>query len=115
MDASNTLVVDESGIGRLFGTDELMPIAMQYEDHPITKDLANTATHVSRLPTPCRTPPGSMPGAEFQLIAKTAPQSWATKDVHAKEVSFRRRQGHQRTHGAGWRRHVPRSRRADGD
>jgi hypothetical protein len=29
-----------------------------------------------------------MPGVDFQLIAKTTPNSWATKEVNNKEVSF---------------------------
>jgi ABC-type uncharacterized transport system involved in gliding motility auxiliary subunit len=88
VDASNTLVVDESGIGRLFGTDELMPLALQYENHVITKDLANTAT-LFPFANAVGTVSGQMPGADFQVIAKTAPQTWATKDVHAKQVSFK--------------------------
>ena len=86
-DVSNTLVVDVSGIGRLFGTDELMPLALQYEPHAITKDMANTAT-LFPFATAVRTSTSFLPGADFQLIAKTAPNSWATKDVHAKQVSF---------------------------
>jgi ABC-type uncharacterized transport system involved in gliding motility auxiliary subunit len=87
VDASNTLVVDVSGIGRMFGTDELMPLALQYENHPITKDLANTAT-LFPFANAVGSATGQMPGADFQVIAKTAPQTWATKDVNAKEVSF---------------------------
>jgi len=87
-DVHNTLVVDSSGIGRLFGTDELMPLVVQYEpNNPITKDLTNTAT-VFPLATAVQSSAKPMPGAEFQLIAKTTDKSWATKDVHAKEVSF---------------------------
>jgi len=91
VDASNTLVVDVSGIGRLFGTDELMPLALQYENHPITKDMANTAS-LFPFANAIRNSDKPMPGADFQLIAKTTPKSWATKDVHAKEVSFRKGQ-----------------------
>jgi ABC-type uncharacterized transport system involved in gliding motility auxiliary subunit len=86
-DVSNTLVVDVSGIGRLFGTDELMPLGLQYENHPITKDMANTAT-LFPFSAAVRTSVGFQPGADFQLIAKTAPNSWATKDVHSQQVSF---------------------------
>ncbi|MCH8266045.1 MAG: GldG family protein [Acidobacteria bacterium] len=87
-DVQNTLVVDTSGIGRLFGTDELMPLVMQYEDHPITKDLANVAT---LFPFACAVQSSSdaMPGAQFQLIARTTANSWATTQVRATEVSFR--------------------------
>ena len=87
-DVQNTLVVDTSGIGRLFGTDELMPLVMQYEAHPITKDLSNVAT---LFPFACavQISTDAMPGARFQLIARTTANSWATTEVRATEVSFR--------------------------
>jgi gliding motility-associatede transport system auxiliary component len=91
VDASNTLVVDVSGIGRLFGTDELMPLALQYENHAITKGMANTAS-LFPFANAVRSATGAMPGADFQLIAKTTDKSWATKDVHAKQVSFHKGQ-----------------------
>ncbi|HWP84425.1 MAG TPA: Gldg family protein [Terriglobia bacterium] len=86
-DVSNSLVVDVSGIGRLFGTDELMPLGLQYEDHPITKDMANTAT-LFPYSAAVRTSTDYKPGADFQLIAKTAPNSWATTDLSSREVSY---------------------------
>jgi ABC-type uncharacterized transport system involved in gliding motility auxiliary subunit len=87
-DISNNLVVDVSGIGRLFGTDELMPLALQYEDHVITKDMANVAT-MFPFANAMKETAEPAPGASFQLIAKTTTQSWATRDVNAREVSFR--------------------------
>ena len=87
-DISNNLVVDVSGIGRLFGTDELMPLALQYEDHLITKDMANVAT-MFPFANSMKETAEPAPGASFQLIAKTTTQSWATRDVNAREVSFR--------------------------
>jgi ABC-type uncharacterized transport system involved in gliding motility auxiliary subunit len=86
-EVGNTLVVDVSGIGRLFGTDELMPLALQYENHLITKDMANIAT-LFPFATAVQASVGFMPGVDFQLIAKTTPNSWATKEVNNKEVSF---------------------------
>ena len=86
-DVSNTLVVDVSGIGRLFGTDELMPLGLQYEDHVITKDMANTAT-LFPYSAAVQTSVGYKPGADFDLLAKTSPNSWATKDVQSREVTF---------------------------
>ncbi len=86
-DISNTLVVDMSGIGKLFGTDELMPLALEYEDHAITKDMANVAT-MFPFSNAVRATSDYMPGAEFRLLAKTASQTWATRDVESREVSF---------------------------
>ncbi len=87
-DVHNSLVVDTSGIGRLFGTDELMPLVVQYEADPITKDLTNTAT-LFPFATAVKSSTKAMPGAEFRLLAKTSDKSWATSDVHAKQISFR--------------------------
>ena len=94
VDAHNTLVVDTSGIGRLFGTDELMPLVVQYENHPITKDLANIAT-LFPFANAVKSSGKGMPGTEFTLIAKTTDKSWATTDVHAKQISFRKGQDEQ--------------------
>ena len=88
VDASPSLVVDVSGIGRLFGTDELMPLIVQYEDHPITKDLKNIAT-LFPFANALQSSGKGMPGAEFQLLARTTERSWATKDVRAQQVTFR--------------------------
>lgn len=86
-DVSNALVVDVSGIGRIFGTDELMPLAVAYEDHAITKDMTNVAT-LYPLAGAVQASVGFLPGADFRLIAKTPSQSWATREVKSREVSF---------------------------
>jgi ABC-type uncharacterized transport system involved in gliding motility auxiliary subunit len=88
-DVSNALVVDVSGIGRLFGTDELMPLAVAYESHPITKEMTNVAT-LYPLAGMVATSTGFLPGADFRVIAKTPSQSWATREVKSKQVSFQK-------------------------
>ena len=87
-DVHTNLVVDTSGIGRLFGTDELMPLVIQYEDHPITKDMTNVAT-VFPFANAVMPSAKHTPGVTFQAIAKTTDQSWATAEV-ADEISFRK-------------------------
>ena len=89
VDARNNVAVDTSGLGRLFGTNELMPLVMQYENHPITKDMANTAT-LFPMANALHVSGNSMPGAEFQLIAKTTQNSWASTDVRSQTVIFRK-------------------------
>lgn len=86
-DISNALVVDVSGIGRLFGTDELMPLSVAYESHAITKEMANVAT-LYPLAGLVGTSVGFLPGADFRVIAKTPSQSWATREVKSRQVSF---------------------------
>lgn len=87
-DTKNTLVVDTSGIGRLFGTDELMPLVVQYDNHPITRDMTNIAT-LFPFSAAVQTSTSGMPGATFQPIARTTDKSWATPEVRSREVSFR--------------------------
>ena len=86
-EAKNSLVVDTSGIGRLFGTDELMPLAVQYDQHPVTKDMTNVAT-LFPFSASVTTSSNGMPGATFQPIAHTTDKSWSTTNVEAREVSF---------------------------
>ena len=93
-DVHNTLVVDTSGIGRLFGTDELMPLVVQYESHPITKDLTNVAT-LFPFASAVKSSGKGMPGSDFKPIAKTSDKSWATTDVHAKQISFKKGEDEQ--------------------
>ena len=90
-DAHNNLVVDTSGLGRLFGTDELMPLVVQYEDHPITKDLVNTAT-LFPFASAVHTSTKGMAGAVFREIAKTTKNSWSTTEVQSKQITFRKGQ-----------------------
>jgi ABC-type uncharacterized transport system involved in gliding motility auxiliary subunit len=93
-DVHNSVVVDTSGIGRLFGTDELMPLVVQYESHPITKDLTNIAT-LFPFSSAVKDSGKAMPGAEFKLLAKTTDKSWSTNDVKAKQISFHKGQDTQ--------------------
>ncbi len=86
---ANNVVVDTSGLGRMFGTDELMPLVVQYTDHLVTKDLTNIAT-LFPFANAIQNSDKGMPGASFQLIANTTPNSWATKQVRAQQISFRR-------------------------
>jgi ABC-type uncharacterized transport system involved in gliding motility auxiliary subunit len=87
-DAKNTLAVDVSGIGRMFGADEFMPLVVQYEDHPITRDMTNIATLLP-FAAIVQTSDTGMPGAMFQPIARTTERSWATPEVEAREFTFR--------------------------
>lgn len=98
VDVHNSLVVDASGIGRIFGAEDVfMPLVLQYENHPITKDMTNLAT-LFPLAAAVKNTGKGMPGSEFTLIAKTTDRSWSTTDLHAmnaKEISFRKGQDTQ--------------------
>ena len=87
-DAKNTIAVDVSGIGQMFGTDEFMPLVVQYDEHPVTRDMTNIAT-LFPLSAAVDTSSSGMPGAMFQPIARTTERSWATTEVDAREFTFR--------------------------
>jgi ABC-type uncharacterized transport system involved in gliding motility auxiliary subunit len=82
IDVGNDVVVDVSGMGQLFGASELMPLAMEYPYHPITKDF--------RLPTlfgvarSVDAGKGSVAGVTAQNLVETSPQSWAESDLTLK-------------------------------
>ncbi len=73
------VVVDASGIGRLFGASQLMPIVAQYDQHPITAQMHDTAT---LFPYARTVEPGSFPAAKAVVspLLETTPQSYAATD-----------------------------------
>ena len=73
------VVVDISGMGRLFGTDDAsMPVAATYPSHPITEQFRLlTAFPMARSVTP-GPPTGSRTA---RAIIETSPRSWAETDV----------------------------------
>jgi ABC-type uncharacterized transport system involved in gliding motility auxiliary subunit len=82
IDIGNNVVVDVSGIGRLFGADEFTPIAAPpYPTHPIN-DRFNliTAFRLARSVTPATAPTG---GKTAQSFIQTSPNSWAETDLAA--------------------------------
>lgn len=74
----NDLVVDASGIGQLFGTNESVPIGMP-QPHAITNNFrAATAFPLARSASPIE---GGAEGRVAQKLIETSPQSWAEGDV----------------------------------
>ncbi|MGH9480988.1 MAG: GldG family protein [Terriglobales bacterium] len=70
------VVVDASGLGRLFGASELMPIVAQYDEHPITAQMHETAT---MFPYARTVEAGSFPNAKAVVspLLETTAQSFA--------------------------------------
>lgn len=88
--AGNNLVVDVSGIGRLIGTNESVPVVAQYPSHPITERFSVlTAFPVTRSMAPAGIAPENRVAQPF---LQTSPNSWAEADVAAMlksgEVAF---------------------------
>lgn len=74
------LVVEPSPIGRLLGVGPEVPLVMQYEQHPITKDMAKVMTGfpLTRSVSPAKTPPK---GVSATALAKTSGESWGETDL----------------------------------
>jgi len=79
VDAGNDVVLDVSGMGRLIGTDESVPVAASYPAHPITQDFnLLTAYPLARSMSPIE---GGANGRNAQKLIETGPRSWAETDL----------------------------------
>jgi ABC-type uncharacterized transport system involved in gliding motility auxiliary subunit len=81
IEAGNDIILDVSGMGRLFGTDESVPVAVSYPPHPIS-DNGNfrimTAYPLARSMSPVE---GGVNGHNAQRIVETSQNSWAETDL----------------------------------
>lgn len=82
MDAGNDVVVDVSGMGRLIGTSEAVPVAAPpYPSHPITQRFSLlTAYPLARSVSPVS---GGVNGHIAQTVIETSARSWAESDLNA--------------------------------
>jgi ABC-type uncharacterized transport system involved in gliding motility auxiliary subunit len=79
IDAGNDVILDVSGMGRLIGTDESVPVAASYPPHPITEDFRLlTAYPLARSMTPIE---GGVNGHTAQRIVETGSRSWAETNL----------------------------------
>lgn len=79
MDLGNNVVVDISGMGRLLGTDETVPVAVTYPSHPIVQGMdLLTAFPLARSVTPVS---GGVNGRFAQAFVETSAKSWAETDM----------------------------------
>ncbi len=90
VEVGKDVVVDVSGMGRLIGASEAVPVAASYPSHPITQRFSLlTAYPLARSVTPI---PSGVDGHNAQTFIETGPQSWAETDLNAvltgKPVSF---------------------------
>ena len=77
------IVVDDSGMGQLFGTGPLTPLILQYPYHEITKDFRlATAFHTARS---VQAGTATVEGVTAQNLGETSAQSWAETDLTLKE------------------------------
>ncbi|RPJ84326.1 MAG: hypothetical protein EHM13_04865 [Acidobacteria bacterium] len=79
IEVGNSVVVDVSGVGRLLGTDEAVPVAATYPSHPIVErfDML-TAFPLAR---PVTAVAGGVDNRFAQAFVETSSNSWADTDV----------------------------------
>lgn len=79
MDVGNNVVVDVSGMGRLIGASEAMPVAARYPSHPITERFnIMTVYPLARSVTPVTS---GVNGHIAQSFVETSERSWAETDL----------------------------------
>ena len=82
IEPGNNLVIDASGVGRLFGADASVPVSATYPPHAITKGFELlTAFPLARSMSPAAKPAD---GRSPQTIIETSPRSWAEADLAPK-------------------------------
>jgi ABC-type uncharacterized transport system involved in gliding motility auxiliary subunit len=81
VDVGNNVVVDISGVGKLIGTDESVPVAARYPTHPIVADFRLlTAYPLARSVAPVS---GGANNRTAQMFIETSPNSWGETDLAA--------------------------------
>jgi ABC-type uncharacterized transport system involved in gliding motility auxiliary subunit len=79
IDVGDNVVVDVSGMGRLLGTDETVPVAINYPAHPIVQGLdLLTAFPLARSVSPVT---AGVNGRFAQAFVETSAKSWAETDL----------------------------------
>ncbi len=75
----NDLIVDSSGMGRMFNAGPEVPIAAEYPAHPITEGFRYmTAYRLARSASPIE---GGTNGHVAQRVVQSSPKSWAETDL----------------------------------
>jgi ABC-type uncharacterized transport system involved in gliding motility auxiliary subunit len=79
VEVGNDMVVDVSGMGRMFGASEAMPLAVQYPPHAITDRFSlMTLFPLTRSVSPMAAPPE---GRRSSSIVQTGDASWAETNL----------------------------------
>ncbi len=88
LQVGQNLVIDASGVGRLFGTGPAMPLVTSYEPHPITENFdIMTFFPMARSITPSSPPPE---GLEVQSLLQTGRNSWGETEILGDRAKFDR-------------------------
>lgn len=79
IDVGNSVVVDVSGVGRLLGTSEEVPVAATYPSHPIVAQFELLTAFPLARPVTAVT--AGVANRFAQAFVETSPNSWAETDV----------------------------------
>ena len=83
---NDDLVVDLSGVGQLFGTDEFSPLVTKYENHAITREMSSTA---ALFPLARSVTPGAVKGGvTVEKLFGTSAKSYAVKDFRSGKIAI---------------------------
>jgi len=87
VNVGDNVVVDASGVGRLFGTGPAVPLVADYGDSPITRALARGMTFFPLARTASIADKSKYEPQIIELL-KTSPQSFTIPNLKQKEVKF---------------------------
>jgi ABC-type uncharacterized transport system involved in gliding motility auxiliary subunit len=84
--ADNDIVLDVSGVGRLFGAGPSIPLVRSYENHKITDRFRAMTFFPS---TRSIEPESSLPsGTTVDILFKSDPNSWGETDLKSEQASY---------------------------
>jgi ABC-type uncharacterized transport system involved in gliding motility auxiliary subunit len=83
----DNIVIDASGIGRLFGTGPTVPLVVDYGSSPITRGFERTMTFFPLART-VDIASNTKFNPQIVELLKTSPASWATPKITGTQVSF---------------------------
>jgi ABC-type uncharacterized transport system involved in gliding motility auxiliary subunit len=89
------LVLDVSGVGRLFGTGPAIPMVQTYGSHPITRDMTRIATFFPEARSVNVLEAGKGEPSTTELL-KTTEASWAETSLDKKGEKFEFNEGQDR-------------------
>jgi ABC-type uncharacterized transport system involved in gliding motility auxiliary subunit len=87
VNVGTNVVVDASGVGRLFGTGPAVPLVVDYGDSPITKNLQGGMTFFPLARTVSIADKAKVEPQEIELL-KTSARSFTIPNLDQKEVKF---------------------------
>ncbi|HLH32531.1 MAG TPA: Gldg family protein [Terriglobia bacterium] len=87
IDVGNNIVLDASGLGRLFGAGPEIPLVTKYSDQKITSGMKGVMTFfpLARSVTPAMNPPA---GLMVESLFSSSERSWGETNMKSGEAKF---------------------------